>query len=224
MRIALTSSDRSIVWVAAADGSGPRQIRSGGQTSSFSALIWSADSKRVAYERRDYATGERQSNAKLVQVFNFYRYSYESADVETGQAAAVAKDFDALQACGLPDGRVLLVGRLATEPDGTRDLWELRMDSATGKLLKAPRLLTRNHDPSLSGISASDDGKQVVVTRDLRSFPNIYVADLPPPGQTPNLLNRRRLSFSESEEYPHAWSSDSKSIVFESNRAGHFDL
>jgi len=223
-RVALTSSDNSIVWVAAADGSGPRQIRSGGQTSSFSSLIWSADGKRVAYERRDYAAGDRQSNAKLVQLYNSYRYSYESADVETGQAAAAAKDFDVIQACGLRDGRVFFVGRRAAEPDGTRDLWELRMDPGTGKLLKPPRLLTRHEDPTLSGISASDDGKQVVVVRDLRSFPNIYIADLPPLGQTPNLLNRRRLTFSESDEYPHAWTTDSRTIVFESNRAGHFDL
>jgi Tol biopolymer transport system component len=223
-RVALTSSDKSIVWVAAADGSGPRQIRSGGRTSSFSSLIWSADSKRVAYERRDYVAGDRQSNAKLAQLYNSFRYNYESADVETGQAAAAAKDFDVIQACGLPDGRVLLVGRLAAEPNGTRHLWELRMDPGTGKLLKPPRLLTRNEDPSLSGISASDDGKQVVVVRDLRSFPNIYIADLPQPGQAPNLLNRRRLTFSESDEYPHAWTTDSRTLVFESNRAGHFDL
>ena len=38
------------------------------------------------------------------------------------------------------------------------------------------------------------------------------------------LLNRRRLTFSESDEYPHAWTTDSRTIVFESNRAGHFDL
>ena len=127
-RVALTSSDKSIVWVAAADGKSPRQIRSGGQTSSFSSLIWSADSKRVAYERHDYASGDLQSNAKLAQLYASYRFSYESVDVETGQAAAAAKDFDVIQACGLPDGRVLLVGRLAAEPEGARHLWELRMD------------------------------------------------------------------------------------------------
>jgi hypothetical protein len=74
-----------------------------------------------------------------------------------------------------------------------------------------------------SGISASGDGKQVVV-RDSRIFPNIYLADLPPTGQTPGLLHRRRLTFSESEEYPHAWTADSRNIVFESNRSGHYDL
>jgi Tol biopolymer transport system component len=223
-RVALTSPDKSIVWVAATDGGGARQIHSGGQTSSFSSLIWSADSRRVAYERRDYVAGARQSNAKLVQLYNLYRYSFESADVETGRAVAVAKDFDVIQACGLPDGRVLVVGRLAAEPDGTRHLWELRMDSQTGEALKPPRLLTHNEDPTLSGISVSDDGKQLVVIRDLRSFPNIYIAELPPSGKALNLLNRRRLTFSESDEYPHAWTSDSRSIVFESNRAGHFDL
>ena len=224
-RVALTSTDKTIIWVAAADGSGPRQIRSGGQTTSFSALIWSADSKRVAYQRRDYVPGDRQSNAKLAQLENGYRYSYESIDVETGLVAASAKDLNMIQACALPDGRVLFLRRqFPAELNGVRHVWELRTDPRTGKLLKPPRRLTRNEDASLSGISAADDGKQVVVVRDLRGFPNIYLADLPPPGLAPSLLNRRRLTFSETEEYPHAWTADSRTIVFESNRIGHFDL
>lgn len=222
-RLALTSADRSIIWVTAADGSGSRQIRSGGETSSFTSLMWSPDSKRVAYRRRDYVPAvERQSIAKLASLEGSYRYSYESAQVETGMVTASARDFNMIDACALPDGRVLFLGQYPADLNGSRQLWELRTDPGTGKVLKPPRPLTR--DEGATNISASDDGNQVVIVRDLRGFPNIYIADLPPSRQTPALLNRRRLTFSESQEYPHAWTADGRTIVFESDRTGYFDL
>jgi Tol biopolymer transport system component len=65
----------------------------------------------------------------------------------------------------------------------------------------------------------------VVAVRYLNSLPNIYVAELPPPGETPKLIDRRRLTFSEAQEFPHAWTSDSRTVIFESDRSGkNFDL
>src|SRR5262249_4532604 len=79
-QIAWTSPDKSIIWVSAADGSGARQIRSGGETSAFTSLMWSPDSKRVAYQHRDYMPAlDRRSNAILE---GLYRYAYESVRVE----------------------------------------------------------------------------------------------------------------------------------------------
>jgi Tol biopolymer transport system component len=73
-RIALTSPDESVLWVAAADGSAPRQIRSGGQVSSFSSVIWSPDGKRVAYQRRDLEPGQRgQTPVDKAQLVKSYR-------------------------------------------------------------------------------------------------------------------------------------------------------
>src|SRR5262249_15224834 len=44
-RVAWTGADQSTLWVAAEDGSGARQIRNGGETSTFTSLIWSHDGK-----------------------------------------------------------------------------------------------------------------------------------------------------------------------------------
>jgi hypothetical protein len=76
---------------------------------------------------------------------------------------------------------------------------------------------------ALSSISASNDGKQVVAVL-IANKPNIYVADLPPAGQVFRLLNIRKLTFADASEYPHAWTQDGRSIVFESSRNGHYDL
>jgi Tol biopolymer transport system component len=52
---------------------------------------------------------------------------------------------------------------------------------------------------------------------------NVYVADLPA-GQYPRFTHVRRLTFIDADEYPHAWTPDSRSVIFESNRNGNFDL
>ena len=60
--------------------------------------------------------------------------------------------------------------------------------------------------------------------RNINGPPNIWLADLPPAGEASRLLNIRRLTFSQSEQFPHAWTSDSRKIVFESNQNGPYDL
>jgi eukaryotic-like serine/threonine-protein kinase len=220
-RIALTSTDGSIIWVAGAKGSAPRRIRSGGQTGSYSSLLWSPDGKRLAYQRLEYRPAvDRRAGAKWAQVERSYQYSYESIDVETGRAAASAKNFRMNSACGLADGRVLFLRQSSTDAVRSLQLWELRTDLSTGRLLGPPRQFTHYKDITLSGISASSDGKQVVTVRELIGSPNVYVADLPPAGKDPKLLNIRRLTFSDAEEFPHSWTADGASIIFESNRNG----
>ena len=225
-RIALTSADGSIIWVAPVNGSNPRQIRSGGQSSSFSSLIWSPDSKRLAYQRRDLVpVAGHQANAHWTQLERSYQYRYESIDVDTGRLAAEAKDFVMTSACALPDGRVLFLRWFSPELVHVHQMWELRTDPGTGRILAPPRQLTHsNNNTAMSSLSASNDGKQVVSVRYYQGPPNIWIADLPPADQAPRLLNVRRLTFSLAEEFPHVWTADSRKIIFESNQNGAFDL
>jgi Tol biopolymer transport system component len=225
-RIAFTSSDGSIIWVALVNGSNPRAIRSGGESSSFSSLTWSPDSKRLAYQRRDLApVAGHQVRAQWTQLERSYQYNYESIDVETGRLAAEAKDFVMTSACTLPDGRVLFLRWYSPELVLVHQLWELRTDPGTGRILAPPRQLTHTkNNTGMSSLSASNDGKEIVAVRYNQGPPNIWIADLPPADQAPRLLNQRRLTFSLAEEFPHAWTADSRTIIFESNQNGPFDL
>jgi Tol biopolymer transport system component len=224
-RIALTSPDQSILWVLAADGSAPRQLRSGGTTSSFSSVLWSPDGKRVAYQRRDFVPAQSANiTVNKANLERNYRYSYETVDADTGQVAAATSGFSMAAACPLSDGRILFV-RAVAPGVSSQGVWEVRTDPRTGSLRGGPRLLTEDRGESWSEISASRDGKQVVAVRYLNSLPNIFVADLPPAGQPKKLLDSRRLTFSEAQEFPHTWTADSRSVIFESNRSGKtFDL
>jgi eukaryotic-like serine/threonine-protein kinase len=219
-RIALTNLDGSEIWEIGIRGEAPREVRVGGSTTSFSALIWSPDSKRVEYQRRDYTPRANQNGD---QPEKNYTYSFESVDVETGQLVALAKNVVMTSACGLPDGRVLALRWTSPEITFMHQIWELRTDPHTGRLRGRPRQLTHATNLNLSSISASNDGKQVVavITTHLS---NIYVADLSPASQLPRLLNIRRLTFAEADDFPHAWTRDGRSVIFESNRNGEYDL
>jgi hypothetical protein len=117
--------------VSGANGGAPRQVRSGGDSSSFSALFWSPDSKRVTYQRRDFKPLDREVDPKWTQLEGGYRYRYESVDVETGRLAAQLNDFAMTSACGLSDGRVLFLRRYLPDLMYVHELWELRTDPGT---------------------------------------------------------------------------------------------
>jgi len=227
-RIAFTSRDSSAIWVAGVGGEGGREVRVGGSETSFSSLIWSPDSKRIAYQRQDYMPRVDQNGARPEKNYAYssaprFNAAFESVDVGTRRVVASVENIIMASACGLSDGRVLLLRGISPAFNLAPQLWELRTDPRTGKLRGRPRQLTHRTDVELSSISASNDGKQVVAVLTTNK-PNIYVADLPPAGQGFRLLNVRKLTFADASEYPHAWTQDGRSIIFESGRNGQYDL
>jgi len=222
-RIALTSIDGSVLSVTSLSSRHSRQIRSGGETTSFSSLVWSPDGKRMAFQRVEYVpAGNPGSDPKSFFNLHHYRFSYESVDVDTGQTTVSANDFIMQSASGLRDGRVLFLRNSIEEPFNYY-LWSVRTDPGTGKFLEAPRQFTRD-DYGLKDISSSADGHETVAVRAVNGHPNVYVADLPPAGEYPRFTRVRRLTFTDADEYPHSWTPDSRSVIFESLRYGNFDL
>ena len=64
----------------------------------------------------------------------------------------------------------------------------------------------------------------MVAVRGMNGHPNVYVADLESTRQYPRFTHVRRLTFTDADEYPHAWTPNSRSVIFESYRNGNFDL
>lgn len=220
--IAFTSDDGSLLFVAPATGGEAKQIRGGGRTNSFTSLVWSPDGKRIAFQRVEYVSPVSvDSDPKSFLALHRYQYDYESVDISSGQMVASAKDFIMESPCGLRDGTVLFLRNTIEQPF-TYHLWRLRTDPNTGKFLERPRQLThQNYD--LKEISASVDGKEVAAVRAMNGHPNVYVADLAT-RPSPHFARVRRLTFIDADEYPHAWTPDSRSVIFESFRNGNFDL
>jgi len=222
-RIAFTSTDESILSVVSLTGGNRREIRNGGDTTSFTSLLWSPDGKRIAFGRVEYVrTADFASSPNAFLALNAYRHDYESVSVDSGRSVFLAKDFFMESACGLDDGSILFL-RNTPEKSLDYDVWTVRTDPHTGRFLNSPQQLT-HEDYKLRQISASPDGKEVVGVRNVDSHPNIYLADLPPADRYPRFNRIRRLTFSDADEYPHAWTPDGRWVIFESSRHGNSDL
>ncbi len=222
-RIAYTSPDESILSVVSVIGGNRHEIRNGGDTTSFTSLLWSPDGKRIAFGRVEYVrTADFASSPNAFLALHAYRHEYESVNVDSGRSMFSAKDFTMESACGLDDGSILFL-RNTPERSLEYDLWKVRTDPHTGRFLNSPQQLTQQ-EYKLRQISASPDGKKVVGVRYVDSHPNIYLADLPPTDQYPRFNRIRRLTFSDADEYPHAWTPDDRSLIFESSRNGNSDL
>ena len=219
-RIAFTSLDGASISVMAFSGPA-RRIRVGGDNVSFSSLIWSADGRRIAYRLQESTPSDRQAGADSAPLVKNYQFSYESVDVASSRLIASVRDIIMTSACALPDGLVLFTVDLPILSHGFQ-IWELRTDPDSGRVLDRPRSVTHGEDLMLSSISASRDGKQIAVVR-LDHQANIHIADSLPGSHVPKLLNIRRLTFSEASDYPHAWTADDQ-VIFESNRNGNYQL
>lgn len=222
-RIAVTNAGGTAIWVMDSNGESPRYVRGGDATTAFTSLIWSPDSKRVAYHRQEYSPPrDRQVDNRSSQVEKNFAYRYESVEVETGRVVAAAPGVMMISACSLPNGRVLFLRWTNESQPANREIWELRTDPHSGKLLGPARALTRGSALGLASISAANDGKQIAVVNYTGSFPRINVADLPPAGEPMRFLNIRTLT--SHDDYPHAWTPDNRELIFESARNGNFNL
>jgi hypothetical protein len=222
--IAMVSQDRSAIWVIATEGRDPRQIIRGIDQDMFPVVFWSPDGRRLGFQRLHFVQRPQIQTQELEQL---YSRSYESLAVDTGRVTIKVPDVEMSSAAALPDGRILFLRYLSssTEPAEQFDqLWEMRTDPATGAITGDPHKvmnLVDQFETHISEISASADGKLALVLK--RSDQNaVFVGDFDE--ASPRISNISRLTLDERTSYPHAWTADSRRVIFESIRNGTWDL
>ena len=111
----------------------------------------------------------------------------------------------------LGDGRIIYtIGRLM----------EVDADPSTGKLLSEPRGLAGDR---LEGtMTSSLDGHVTVALIRARIMPSVHTGQLDP--VTRHLKNPQPLTAATTESFPHAWTPDSESVLYESARMGRQPL
>jgi Tol biopolymer transport system component len=223
-RIAMISQDRSAIWVVGTHGEDPRPVVRGSNQDIFPLAFWSPDSKRLGFQRLHLLPEQRIKTQELEQL---YDRSYKSVEIDTGRVTAEVPGVAMSSAAALPDGRILFVRYLSpsTQPaDEFDQLWEMRTDPSTGAINGSPHKvmnLVDQYETHISGLSASADGNLALVLK--RSEQNaVFVADFDE--ASPQLSNIRRLTLDERTSYPHAWTADGRSVIFESIRNGTWDL
>jgi hypothetical protein len=108
------------------------------------------------------------------------------------------------------------------DPNALRcNFWDLPIDTQTGKARGELRPLTNWAGFCMDNMTATADGKQLAFHR-WSNQAIVYVGDVKPGGM--RITTPRRLTMSEGLNYPVGWSSDSKAVIFTSNRNGNWGI
>jgi hypothetical protein len=174
------------------------------------APVWTSDAKRVFFLRGDPPT------------------ALETFAVQNGGPSVVftAPPGEVIQTIGPPgrDGRLLALMGPRGRPGLVR-FWQVPVNAETGTLAGEPRPLTDWRewncnwalDWGCNQISQSADGRRLALPARQRQR-DVYVAAFD--ARTVRLGTPRRLTMSDRNDYPTAWTPDNKSIIFSSSRTG----
>jgi Tol biopolymer transport system component/DNA-binding winged helix-turn-helix (wHTH) protein len=192
------------VWLMRADGQQPRQI-AGELGDLFRSPVWSADGKRVAFLRAAYRGADPQ---------------IEILDLANNQHTVVLTNTRLGPALAWLNDRIFYALREAPPSQTETNVWSLTVDSRTGKPLGAPTRITSSVG-GVQSLSLSSDGKRLAYVKEGWQ-PDVYVARVEANGY--RLSTPRRLTLDDRQDFPWAWTRDSKQVLFGSDRDGAFHI
>jgi serine/threonine protein kinase/Tol biopolymer transport system component len=200
--IAFVSGNEHEIWVMGANGENPHRILTG-ENERYAALAWSPTGQRLAYIRAQSWAGG----------------TIETLSLDGGAPSVVISD-PQLENSGVPglvwarDGRIIFVSHEVPWENGA-NLWEVMTDPWTGKASRRATKITNWDGVAPYSPTVSSDAKRLAVVKPHARY-DVYVAELRDGGT--RLAPPKRLTVSESEDYPSGWMRDSKTILFSSNR------
>jgi len=204
-RIAFTADrgpflgDRQL-WVMTSEGGEPRKVFEADDNSGVERAQWSPTGKRLAYTRSH-------------QVSDKLELSVETRDLNGGTPTTIVSSHTLRDYCWLPGGQLIY--------SAYANLWQLTVNSETGIALGSPRKLTDWAGFFVDGLSATSDGGRVVFQK-WTSHHAIYVAELR--ARNTKMTVPKKLTLTAANNFPTTWTSDSKTVIFASDRNGHWGI
>ena len=199
--------DRTI-WLVGTNGQAPRMLAEGDQATGFMQVVWSPDGSRIAY-------------LKVHQTFDDFECALEDRDLQGGPAVAVLTGANLCQNpqgfWWAPDGRLIFSLAEPSPNQNDSNLWEVMLDPRTGKLEDKPARITNWVGFSFASPTGTADGKRLAFLK-LNFQSNVYVAELERGGA--KMTTPRRLTLDERNDFPTTWTSDSRAVLFWSDRNG----
>jgi eukaryotic-like serine/threonine-protein kinase len=199
--------DREI-WLIGSNGENPRKLVPAGETTGYDEVVWSPRGGCIAYMKFHLSN-------------NAFTCGLEDRDLQGGAPVTILTDANLCQNpqgfWWAPDGR--LVYSLAEPSPNQNDsnLWSIPVDVVTGRSQGAPAKLTNWAGFSFAYPTGNADGKKLAFLRTSYES-DVYVGELEAGGK--RLSPPRRLTLDERNDWPTAWTADSKAVVFWSDRNG----
>ena len=195
---------REEIWQMQSDGQQAQKIL-GQAGDNFQSVVWSPDSRHIAFVRTVYVHGWEEPEASLGicdPVVSKTNYILSSSRLHGPLVWAL-------------DGR--LIYSLGEPPPSQNDsnLWAIKVDAKGNQTWGQPERLTNGPDAKV-GASISADSRHLLFLR-WAGAPEIYVAAVKAGG---GLGKPQRLSQDERRNMPFAWTPEGKSVIFTSDRDG----
>jgi Tol biopolymer transport system component len=195
------------IWLMGANAEDARKILAASEGEWFTALAWSPNGRRIAYVRNRVAAGK-------------YNSTLETSDTNGGNRTIVLSDPNLGDLAWLADGRVIYLLSQSWLNYSDTNLWQIAVDPETGAVRRGATRLTDWAGFSLASLSATADGEELSFLRTTMRA-SIVVGDLEAGGT--RLQSLRPLTREEYFDWPVAWTPDSKSVVFYSDRDGQWN-
>jgi Tol biopolymer transport system component/DNA-binding winged helix-turn-helix (wHTH) protein len=195
---------REEIWQMQSDGQQSRKIL-GQPGDNFQSVVWSPDSRHIAFVRTVFVHGWEEPEASLGicdPAASKTSYILSSTRLRGPLVWAL-------------DGR--LIYSLGELPPGQYDsnLWAINVAANGTQTWGQPDRLTNSPDAKV-GASISADGRHLLFLR-WTGAPEVYVAEVKSRG---GLGTPHRLSLGERRNMPFSWTPDGKSVIFTSDRDG----
>jgi DNA-binding winged helix-turn-helix (wHTH) protein len=185
----------------------PRSVLRLAKDNWIRSAVWTLDAKRVFFLRF------------LAPDLNAGNDALETFPVSGGGPTVVftAPRGQVIRLMGPPgrEGRLLAVIGPRGRPDDN-SLWEIPVNVETGLLSSAPRRRADWREGRCYQITQSADGRAALLTGGIQR--DVYVAAFDV--RTGRLDTPRRLTMSDRDDYPSAWTPDNRGIIFSSSRSG----
>ena len=197
--------DHEEIWQIEADGGNARRLLNG-VNDDFGAVAWAPDGKRFAYVRMINLPGS-DAPKKQVEVY----------DLASGRSDVIFSEPRlSNEVAWMTAGR--LIYSLQEVPPNQDDfnLWWVQLDARSGRPSGPPIRIT-NDRAFITSINVTSEGKRIALVRSARQA-DVYLAEVEAQGK--RLSTPRRFTLDERQDFPAAWTGDSKAVLFVSDRDG----
>jgi serine/threonine protein kinase len=191
------------IWVMGSHGESPHRLLTAENQATIKEIAWSPTANRVAFRyRRD--RGER------IEIM------VQSCDLRGEDRTTILLDGHLTAFTWTSSGRFIYSRNTEIGSAESDNLWELSVDAKSGTPHGKARQLTDWSGFSVFSFSATSDGRQLAFLRG-NGHASVFVGDLADKGR--RLVNYRRLTLDDNYNLPSAWTTDSREVIFSSQRA-----